>query len=92
MSRPKQTPNKKISAASALKVAGWAQGQAAPPVLETAESFQRMTDSCASKLDGLGNGQLLIARRAPIDLFPYQKSPNFNIGIAFSKRDMYAWK
>ena len=24
--------------------------------------------------------------------FPYQKSPNFNIGVAFSKRDMYAWK
>ena len=29
---------------------------------------------------------------ASIDLFPYQKNPNFNIGVAFSKGDMYAWK
>ena len=38
------------------------------------------------------NDVIIMSVFAPIDLFPYQKSPNFNIGVAFSKRDMYAWK
>ena len=42
----------------------------------------------AANLRGSGvHGALIVS-----DLFPYQKSPNFNIGVAFSKRDMYAWK
>ena len=34
--------------------------------LKAAESTQRMTDYCASRLDNLGNGQVLATSRAPI--------------------------
>ena len=69
MSRSKQTPNKKVSAASALKAAEQARDQASTLVIETAELSQGMTDSCASKLDDLGNRQALTASRAPIERF-----------------------
>ena len=69
MSRHRQTPNKKVSVAPALKAAGQAQDQASTTALETAELSQGMTDSCASKLDDLGNRQALTASRAPIERF-----------------------